>query len=57
MTSKRVIKTDKTKKEVIKILKNVGVKEYSLRILKDKRVKITLECNLETCRKILQMLV
>jgi len=56
MSLKRVIRIDKTKKEVIGVLKSIGVKEYSLRTLKDKRIKISLKCNLETCRKILQRL-
>jgi len=56
MSSKRVIRTDKSKNEVISVLKSVGLKEFSLRTLKDKRIKITLKCNLETCRKILQRL-
>jgi hypothetical protein len=54
MSIKRIINTDKSKREVIKIMKSIGIKEYSLRALKGKRTKITLRCNLETCRKILK---
>ena len=56
MPIKRSIITSKPKKEILKVLKGVGVTEYSLKKLKNKKIKITLDTNLETCRKIINYL-
>lgn len=53
---KRSITTSKPKREIIRILKNVGVVDYSLKQLSRRKKKISLRSNLETCRRILQML-
>jgi hypothetical protein len=53
---KRSIMTSKPIKEIKKILKSVGVTDYSLKKLSGRKKKISLRSNLETCRRILQML-
>ena len=53
---KRSITTSKSKKEIIRILKSVGVVDYSLKKLSKRKKRISLKSNLETCRRILQML-
>ena len=53
---KRSIVTSKSKRMIVSILKNVGVTSYSLKQLTGRKKKIILRSNLETCRKILQML-
>jgi len=53
---KRSITTSKSKKRVMRTLKNVGVTDYSLKQISKGRIKITLKSNLETCRRILQIL-
>jgi len=53
---KRSITTSRSKKRVLRTLKNVGVTDYSLKQVSKGRIKITLKSNLETCRRILQIL-
>lgn len=53
---KRSITTSRSKKRVLRTLKNVGVTNYSLKQISKGRIKITLKSNLETCRRILQIL-
>ena len=56
MPIKRSIITSKPKKEIFKVLKGVGVTKYSLKKLKKGKIKITVDANLETCRKIINYL-
>ena len=53
---KRSITTSKSKRKVIRALKSVGVTDYSLKQISKGKIKITLKSNLETCRRILQIL-
>lgn len=53
---KRSITTSRSKKRVLRTLKNVGVTNYSLKQISKGRIKITLKSNFETCRRILQIL-
>jgi len=48
--------TSKPKKEILKVLKGVGVTKYSLKKLRGDKIKITLDANLKTCRKIINYL-
>jgi len=52
----RIITTNKPKKEIVKIMKGVGIKDYSLRKLSGRNIRITLKSNMETLRKILERL-
>jgi len=52
----RIITTNKPKKEIVKIMKGLGIKDYSLRKLSTKNIRITLKSNMETLRKILERL-
>jgi len=56
MSTKRSIITSKPKKEILKVLKGVGVAEYSLKKMKKNKIKIIVDANLETCRKIINYL-
>jgi len=56
MSVNRSIITSKPKKEILKVLEGVGVTKYSLKKLKGDKIKITLDANLETCRKIINYL-
>lgn len=53
---RRVITTNKSKKEIVKIMKGIGIKDYSLRKLSTKNIRITVKSNMETLRKILERL-
>jgi len=53
---KRSITTSKSKKKVIRALKSVGITDYSLKQISKGKIRITLKSNLETCRRILQIL-
>lgn len=55
-TFKRSITTSKSKRKIKKALKSVGVIDYSLKEVSKGKIKITLKSNLETCRRILQIL-
>jgi len=52
----RIITTKKPKKEIVNIMKGIGIKDYSLRKLSGRKIKITLKSNIETLRKILERL-
>jgi len=52
----RIITTKKPKKEIMKIMKGMGIKDYSLRKLSGRNIRITLKSNIETVRKILERL-
>ena len=52
----RIITTNKPKKEIVKIMKETKIRDYSLRRLPDKNIRITLKSNMETLRKILEKL-
>ena len=56
MSTKRSIITSKPKKEILKVLKGVGVTEYSIKKMKKNKIKIIVDANLETCRKIINYL-
>ena len=56
MSTKRSIVTSKPKKEILKVLKGIGVTKYSLKKLKKRKIKIIVDTNLETCRKIINYL-
>lgn len=56
MSWRRSIITSKTRKEVLNVLKGLGIKDYSLKTIRGKKIKITLKTNLETCRKIINYL-
>jgi hypothetical protein len=56
MSWKRSIITTKSRKKVLNVLKGLGIKDYSLKSIRGKKIKITLETNLETCRKIINYL-
>ena len=56
MSTKRSIVTSKPKKEILKVLKWIGVTKYSLKKLKKRKIKIIVDTNLETCRKIINYL-
>ena len=52
----RIITTKKPKKEIVNIMKGIGIKDYSLRKLSGKNIRITVKSNIETLRKILERL-
>ena len=56
MSVSRSIITSKQKKEILKILDGIGVTKYSLKKLRGDKIKITIDANLETCRKIINYL-
>jgi len=56
MSWKRSIITSKPRKDVLKVLTSLGIQDYSLKVIKGKKLKITLKTNLETCRKIVNYL-
>jgi hypothetical protein len=56
MSIKRSIITSKPKKEILKVLKGIGITKYSLKKLKNRKIKISVDANLETCRKIINYL-
>jgi len=51
----RIITTDRSKKEIQKIMKEIGIKDYSLRKLSG-NTRIILKSNIETLRRILEKL-
>jgi hypothetical protein len=56
MSWERSIITSKTKKDILKVLSDLRINDYSLRAVKGKKIKINLNVNLETCRKIINYL-
>ena len=56
MSTNRSIITSKSKKEILKILEDLSITKYSLKKLRGNKIKITVDVNLETCRKIINYL-
>jgi hypothetical protein len=56
MSWERSIITSKAKKDILKVLSDLRINDYSLRAVKGKKIKINLNVNLETCRKIINYL-